>query len=175
MSAYPVAALYVDPNGPYPHLAAEWWDEARDARRYAGRYPVVAHPPCGPWGRLRKFSKKDRRELALVAVDQVRKFGGVLEHPASSQLFFEARLPLPGEFPDAFGGRTYDIAQGDFGHVAPKLTWLYAVGLGPCPFSAPVGGQKGRVHLQHSGVRHLTPPDLARQLCHWASQRELFA
>lgn len=49
-----VAALYVDPRGPYPKmLGVECWDEARDARTYAGPHPVVAHPPCGPWGRLR--------------------------------------------------------------------------------------------------------------------------
>lgn len=33
-----VAALYVDPKGPYPRLLAAglWYDEARDARTYAG-------------------------------------------------------------------------------------------------------------------------------------------
>lgn len=42
-----VAALYVDPRGPYPKLVAEWYDAARDARTYEGPLPVVAHPPCG--------------------------------------------------------------------------------------------------------------------------------
>jgi hypothetical protein len=27
-----VAALYVEPRGPYPGLVADWYDEARDAR-----------------------------------------------------------------------------------------------------------------------------------------------
>ena len=42
-----VAALYVEPDGPYSNLdGVEVWDEARDARTYAGPHPVVAHPPC---------------------------------------------------------------------------------------------------------------------------------
>lgn len=51
-----VAALYVEgpPRGPYPKLLGPeyCWDEARDARTYAGPWSVIAHPPCGPWGKL---------------------------------------------------------------------------------------------------------------------------
>src|SRR5258708_3804871 len=51
-----VAALYVDPNGVYASLpGVEVWDEARDARLYAGPWPVVAHPPCARWCRLAGF------------------------------------------------------------------------------------------------------------------------
>jgi hypothetical protein len=47
-----IAALYVDPNGAYVNLpGVEVWDEARDARTYAGPWPVVAHPPCNKWER----------------------------------------------------------------------------------------------------------------------------
>ena len=47
----PVAALYVDAAGSYRDLAGvEPWDIGRDARRYAGPHPVVAHPPCQRWG-----------------------------------------------------------------------------------------------------------------------------
>jgi len=96
-----VVALYVDPRGPYPSLVREWYDEARDAKTYAGPWPVIAHPPCGPWGRLRHLSKKDDPSLALRAVNQVRLFGGVLEHPLGSLLFRTAGLPLPETPPDA--------------------------------------------------------------------------
>jgi hypothetical protein len=49
-----VAALYIDPRGPYPKMpVVDCWDETRDADRYAGAAPIVAHPPCGPWGALR--------------------------------------------------------------------------------------------------------------------------
>lgn len=169
---FPVAALYVDPRGPYPELAAEWFDEARDATTYTGSLPVVAHPPCGPWGRLHTFCKKPHEaRLGPIAVEQVRRFGGVLEHPAYSKLWPHCDLPPPGNlWPDEYGGRSYVIAQGDFGHPAPKLTWLYAVGLVVPEFvRQPVGDQRGRVASQNSGVRHLTPHQLAMILCAWVS------
>lgn len=47
-----IAALYVETAGAYFGLpAVEPWDEPKDARRYTGPWPVVAHPPCQRWGR----------------------------------------------------------------------------------------------------------------------------
>lgn len=49
-----IAALYVDPRGLYPAMLgeAQCWDRARNAVQYADPWPIVAHPACGPWGRL---------------------------------------------------------------------------------------------------------------------------
>src|SRR5690606_20932384 len=48
-----VAALYVETGGCYFGLpGVDPWDEARDARRYAGPHPVVSHTPCPRWGRM---------------------------------------------------------------------------------------------------------------------------
>jgi hypothetical protein len=125
-----VVALYVDPLGPYPGLVRQWYDAARNAMGYLGKLPVVAHPPCGPWSRLSQLHK-NAEELALaphaVAVVQLR--GGVLEHPRGSKLFDAARLPKPGDAPDAFGGYTIEVCQCDWGHPARKRTWLYIVGV----------------------------------------------
>ncbi len=129
-----VAALYIDPRGPYPKMdGVDCWDEARDARLYSGPAPIVAHPPCGPWGRLRHLCTKDDPTLAIRAVEQVRQWGGILEHPYCSLLFRHCRLPLPGELPDAFGGVTIEVCQSDWGHPALKRTWLYLVGLRRLP------------------------------------------
>lgn len=124
-----VAALYIDPRGPYPKILPPelCWDETRDARAYDGPFPVVAHPPCGPWGKLAFVSRYQSRDCGPIAVVQVRRFGGVLEHPAGSRLFKECGMPRPGEFPDAFGGRTIEVEQVRWGHVARKRTWLYLV------------------------------------------------
>jgi hypothetical protein len=47
-----IAALFVETNGCYFNLpGVDPWDINRDARKYAGPHPVVAHPPCQRWGR----------------------------------------------------------------------------------------------------------------------------
>lgn len=126
-----VVALYVDPRGPYPKLLAEghWYDEARDARTYAGPWPVVAHPPCGPWGRLKHLCTKQPAWCGPHAVATVRRWGGVLEHPAGSTLWRACSLPRPGELPDAHGGSSYAVRQVSWGHGCIKPTWLYVVGV----------------------------------------------
>jgi hypothetical protein len=128
-----VAALYVDLGGPYPHIfdvqcyGLPW----RDARRYEGPWPVVAHPPCGPWSRLSHQYQAGGKDLALRAVEQVRAFGGVLEHPALSRLWEAANLPPvhgpPRDFDDP--GYSIEVEQCAWGHVARKRTWLYLVGV----------------------------------------------
>jgi hypothetical protein len=167
-----VAALYVERAGPYPGLVAEWFDQRRDARTYRGPGPVVAHPPCGPWSMLRAFCTlpEEQRQLAITAVDQVRTFGGVLEHPAHSTLWDYCHLPKPETlWADQYGGRSYQVLQGDYGHAAPKLTWLYAVRLGPCPFVSPTGYHPGGlVERMGKFARKATPHDFAEKLVAWA-------
>jgi hypothetical protein len=127
-----IAALYVETGGTYFNIPDVYpFDVERDARFYDGPYPVVAHPPCGPWGRLRHLSRKDDPLLAVRAVEQVRQFGGVLEHPRYSKLWEECRLPKPGEGEDAWGGWTFEVDQCRFGHPARKMTWLYMVRTAP--------------------------------------------
>jgi len=79
---------------------------------------------------MRQFAKprEGEKELAEIAIDSVREFGGALEHPSESSLWLSARLPRPGEFPDEFGGRTISLDQFHFGHRAEKSTWIYVVG-----------------------------------------------
>ena len=48
-----LAALFVQPGGCYAGLSGiDAWPEQRDARRYPGPLPVVAHPPCQLWGAM---------------------------------------------------------------------------------------------------------------------------
>jgi hypothetical protein len=129
-----IAVLFARQDSRYKKLADyDVYDIDRDARNFNESYPVIAHPPCRAWGRLSHMAnpRPDEKDLAWFALDKVRKNGGVLEHPEGSRLWKEALLPLPGEFPDEYGGFTVLIDQYDFGHVAKKLTHLYIVGITP--------------------------------------------
>ncbi|WP_245290515.1 hypothetical protein [Rhodopseudomonas sp. AAP120] len=136
-----IAALYVTEGGCYcnlPHVDA--WPISRDARLYEGPYPVVAHPPCQRWGRFWHGSTRKPHQFQLGADDgcfaaalaSVRKFGGVLEHPAESRAwahFGISRPPRRGGWvtADWHGGWTCYVEQGHYGHFSRKPTWLYAV------------------------------------------------
>lgn len=178
-----VAALYIDPRGPYPSMpGVECWDEKRDARNYVGPHPVVAHPPCGPWGRLHKFCTRQPAELGPIAVRQVRVWGGVLEHPKASRPWKHCELPLPGELPDACGGRSVEVRQVAWGHRAAKDTWLYVVGPlclgrielrdGGTPTHVVTTSRANRESLPECGKveRRLTPPAFAEFLVELARQ-----
>lgn len=133
-----IAALYVDPRGCYANLpGVDVWDEARDARLYAGPWPVVAHPPCARWCRLaglveHRYGLKRGEDGGCFAsaLEAVRAWGGVLEHPAYSDAWAAFDLPKPnpgGGWQRGFcGGWSLHVEQGHYGHLARKATWLYA-------------------------------------------------
>lgn len=151
-----VAALYVDPRGPYPKLeAVDCWDEARDARKYDGPYPVVAHPPCKTWSKLQHLSKlPDDGGMFRKALLAVRKYGGVIEHPAGSKAFDRYELPKPGDAPDVCGGITIEVCQVEWGHVARKRTWLYLCGGAQSGIDAPPFPGRKPTHWASGGRRH---------------------
>ena len=107
-----VSVLFARSDSCYFELAADVWNADRDARGYTGSNPVICHPPCRGWGRLRNWAKPrpDEKALALFAVDQVRRCGGVLEHPWGSTLWGAAGLPHPGHV-DAWGGWTLLVGR----------------------------------------------------------------
>jgi hypothetical protein len=138
-----VAALFVATGGCYFGLeGVDPWDVTRDARKYAGPHPVVAHPPCERWGRywgggpMLHGTPKQKRlgdddGCFASALASVRRWGGVLEHPEASHAWAAHGLSAPawrkGWVPAGdLQGWTCCIAQGHYGHRARKLTWLYA-------------------------------------------------
>lgn len=136
----PIAALYVEPDGAYYGIeGVDPWDEARDARLYAGPWPVVAHPPCQRWGRYSEnhpikgkiATTGDDGGCFAAALASVRRWGGVLEHPADSKAWAHFGLATPPKaggwvWADFQGGWTCHVEQGHYGHLARKATWLYA-------------------------------------------------
>ncbi len=143
-----VAALFVDKRGPYwgrPDVDA--WDVERDARKYTGDLPAVAHPPCQLWVNFaalnfKRYGGEHNRpgndggcfESALA---NVRRCGGVLEHPASSNAWaaYSLQRPSTGGWTRDFRGSrpewTCEVWQSAYGHPARKRTWLLYVGNPP--------------------------------------------
>ncbi|TPJ86991.1 hypothetical protein FJ489_30760 [Mesorhizobium sp. B2-5-12] len=139
-----MAALYVETNGAYYGLPDIYpWDEARDARRYSGPYPVIAHPPCQRWGKLwagqplwiartgeRKI-KGDDGGCFAAALSSARTYGGVIEHPWGSHAWAHFGINKPPRSggwiaADFHGGWTCCVEQGRYGHYARKPTMLLA-------------------------------------------------
>lgn len=152
-----VAVLFARADSVYKTLhGCDVFDKDRDAKTWAGGSPVVAHPPCRGWGRLSYFAKPAPGEMALgpFAVDLVRRFGGVLEHPKDSKLWAAAGLPPPGRR-DVYGGWTLPISQHWWGHRAEKLTWLYIVGCEP--------GQVPRIPLHLGHATHVIAQSRVRR------------
>jgi len=135
-----IAALFVATGGVYFGLPdVDPWDQARDARLYAGPHPVVAHPPCQRWGRYWsggpsarvRRQKGDDGGCFAAALEAVHKWGGVLEHPEASHAWRHFGLFAPDRFggwtkADFGPGWTCCVEQGHYGHRARKATWLYA-------------------------------------------------
>ena len=140
-----VAALYVETNGAYYGLSdVDPWDALRDARNYTDVYPVVAHPPCQLWGRFAKINHArwggehnrpgNDGGCFASALANVRRCGGVLEHPADSYAWAAHGLTKPTEVgwqPDKSGGWVCEVWQSAYGHKARKRTWLYYFGAKP--------------------------------------------
>ena len=141
-----IAALFIQTGGCYFGLEeVDPWDELRDARRYAGPYSVVAHPPCQRWGRYAESHpiighcgfRGDDKGCFAHALWAVRTFGGVIEHPKDSLAWEWFGLKRPAAqgwtAADSFGGFTCQVEQAHYGHFSRKPTWLYAVSKKPLP------------------------------------------
>jgi len=144
-----VAALFVAKGGAYYDLpGVDPWDVERDARRYQGQYPVVAHPPCQLWVNFaalnfKRYGGEHNRPgndggCFASALASVRAFGGVLEHPAGSNAWKAHGLIRPtlslaphknGWCPgESHGEWSCEVWQSAYGHRARKRTWLLYVG-----------------------------------------------
>lgn len=145
-----IAALFVAKGGCYFGLPdVDPWDRDRDARLYAGPWPVVAHPPCERWGRYfggapttwPRLVKGNDGGCFAAALAAVRRWGGILEHPEASSAWEAHGLAAPpraggwiaADWIDGYRGWTCCVEQGAYGHAARKATWLYVHGVDDPP------------------------------------------
>lgn len=136
-----IAALFVATDGCYFNLPdVDPWDVRRDARLYNGLHSVVAHPPCQLWVNFaalnfKRYGGEHNRPgndggCFASALASVRRCGGVLEHPASSNAWpaFNLAPPVPGRWLRVGDAWTCEVWQSAYGHKARKRTWLYYCG-----------------------------------------------
>lgn len=138
-----ISVLFVDKEGIYSKVPGlDLWDKERDARKYIGFNPVVAHPPCQRWGKLARVNFKrwggkhnvpwNDGGCFFSALAAVRINYGVLEHPAQSYAwdFFGLQKPVKGMWRSAGDswGWVCEVWQSAYGHRANKATWLYYCG-----------------------------------------------
>lgn len=191
---FDVAVLFARSDSIYKTMPeCDVWDIDRDARKWPGGCPVVAHPPCKRWSMINgvvlaryphkaaEFAWGNDGGTFKFALDAVRRWGGVLEHPAQSRAFAHYQLPPINRGPDAYGGWSCEVRQVDWGHRAEKRTWLYIVGAGPDDLPPMPGGgvpsarvsqmkSCGYCELMGKDEREKTPPAFARWLVDLASR-----
>ena len=130
-----IAALCVSHTSIYKKLPnIECWDQKRDAAKFSGGMPVVAHPPCRAWSAFTAHQTVDvepeEMELGIHCCDMLKQNGGVLEQPAHSRLFQAGSLPEPGDAgsKDLF---SLQVDQSWWGYALKKGTWLCFSGVDP--------------------------------------------
>lgn len=173
-----IAALFVDERGPYVGLPdVDVWGLSRDARTYPGPHPVVAHPPCNVWCQLAAINEAryghkvgDDGGCFAAALAAVRRWGGILEHPAYSLAWSRFGLvnpPTNGSWVrDIFGGWTCHVEQGRYGHKARKATWLYAFGVTHLPSMRWGRGESSRAIVSwcnNHGTEHDKRPRIGKR------------
>jgi hypothetical protein len=170
-----IAALFVETDGIYFGLEnVDPWDITRDARKYDGPWPVVAHPPCDRWCQMAPVNQAryghkigDDGGCFASALRAVRTWGGVLEHPALTLAWPAFGLPRPlgiGWLRTFCGGWVAQVEQRHYGHRARKSTWLYAFGVDPdalkwgrgAPPEAWISADRPRAELAALGIGQLS-------------------
>lgn len=150
-----IAALFVQENGCYASMAGiDAWPESRDARKYQGSSPVIAHPPCQLWGPMAPINYKrwggehnmpgNDAGCFWSALESVNRCGGVLEHPAKTKAWekYGLKKPARGGWEKSGAGWVCEVWQSAYGHKANKATWLYYKGNRP-PFDLNWSRPKG--------------------------------
>jgi hypothetical protein len=181
-----IAVLCVSRNSVYKQIkGVDSYDEDRDARTFPGGIPAVAHPPCRCYSAFcrHQAKPKDRESemaLGVWCVDQVRKWGGVIEQPAHSKLWETCGLPQPKDRNAAECAWSMELPQFWFGDVREKNTWLFfsripRADVPKLPFRLkPEGGDRRAWQLMSSkNQREKTPMQFAQWLVECARRCEV--
>lgn len=148
-----IAVLCANAKSVYHEFAiCEVYDQKRDAYTFEGSNPIIAHPPCGQWSRLKSFAKSNIREkeLAYFCLIQVLRNGGVFEHPAGSHFFKHVGLKS-----------LLSVDQHWWNFPARKRTYLFFYNCKAAEYSIHFNAIEKNVEDLHSSQRATTTKDFA--------------
>jgi hypothetical protein len=130
---------------------------SRSAFNYKGSNLVICHPPCAQFSRMRKFSKtnKDHLDLAAFCVETVKKNGGILEHPAGSNIFKLYNLNRK---------KILSVDQSWWGFPCRKRTYLYFENVFPLITPISFNLVTKKVTDLHSSMRSRMPISFCKYL-----------
>lgn len=172
-----IAALFVQEDGCYASMTGvDAWPESRDARKYQGSNPVIAHPPCQLWGPMAPINYKrwggehnrpgNDGGCFESALESVNRCGGVLEHPAKTKAWKKYGLikPVSGGWTKSGDGWVCEVWQSAYGHKANKATWLYYRG-SRIPFELKWDRPKGthQIGFQDQRGKSANKPTLSKR------------
>ena len=132
------------------------WDEFKNAYNYKGTNPVIVHPPCAQWSRLKNFAIENdyTKSLAHFCFQRVLDNGGIFEHPAGSSFFREVGIQ----------NKIISIDQHWFGFPARKRTYLYFHKCEPIQLPLNFNAIENNVAGLHSSKRSTTTINFAEYL-----------
>lgn len=138
------------------------WTEERNAYLFNGNNPIIAHPPCAQWSKMRAFSRPDKvaKNLALFCWEYVNQNGGCLEHPQGSALF---------KYVGANRSQIVSINQNWFGFPSRKTTYIYFAKCEPERYPLSFDRPLRTTTSLHSKDRSIMPLMMCKWLVHSVS------
>lgn len=175
-----VVVLCVARKSVYKSLGVECYDIDRDARTFAGKSPIVAHPPCRAWSAFCAHQSKPvqgEKELGPMCVQLLKSNGGILEHPAHSRLWDHCGLPKPG-MPEVEGLWSIAVNQSWWGDRRTKKTWLLFAHIDQSEVDLPFRlhdptNDREQWNTMSRNTRAATPEEMARWLIKTASRARI--
>lgn len=121
------------------------FDKEKDMLNFDFDMPVICHPPCAQWSRLKHFSipNSEDKALAFWCKLAVEKCGGILEHPHGSS-FMRCHVGY---------GKCISVNQSWFGFPARKPTLLFPVKVQLNSFPLNFDSVNPKAMQMHSSVR----------------------
>jgi hypothetical protein len=145
-----IAVLCAHRNSNYYKIPGlDVYDQDRDSRTFPGNMPVIVHPPCAQWSKMKAFShdNPEQKQLAYFCLDELKKWGGIFEHPHGSDVWKELDWPE--------GGKFIQVDQFWWGFPARKRTTLFFYRCKPIQYPLNFDAVQYTVALSRSNSKNL--------------------